>query len=285
MPELRWILLGLGALFFIGLWWWETRRQRQAPDSQGSVRAPEFLPPRPSRPEPVRRATLPEESVPPADEPVELAHPAPPESIPGPEEEQVEWPEHVERLEPRLGDAAAAVGGPRREAPTISVEIDTSEDAPATATSPASAPAGAPPSVPERIVTIRVAAPPLERFDGGALLRALTDAGLAHGRFAIFHRDRPDGEPLFSVASLVEPGTFDLNSIEGQRFPGISLFTILRHPRDVIAVDEMLAAARQLAGELQGSLQDERGAPLGTHRLTELRESIAAWQRAASALR
>ena len=35
MSQLRWILLGLGALFCVGLWVWETRRRRQA---SGSLR-------------------------------------------------------------------------------------------------------------------------------------------------------------------------------------------------------------------------------------------------------
>ena len=73
-------------------------------------------------------------------------------------------------------------------------------------------------------MTLRLAAPPLERFGGRELIDALRAVGLEHGKFSIFHKLAPSGATLMSVASLVEPGTFDLDRIEAQRFPGISLF-------------------------------------------------------------
>ena len=45
-------------------------------------------------------------------------------------------------------------------------------------------------------------------------------------------------------------------------------------------VEEMIGAGERLAEELQGVLQDERGAPLKAQRLADLRASISEWQRA-----
>lgn len=311
MPELRWILLGLGVLFCLGLWWWETRRGRQAADSRGSLNPTEGLTPSVMTREPLRRTEVDEEparesqltpwtsseqevaaeevtdedAAETRDEPESPASPeattvaleryarnavpAPEEEIeldlssaplPSPEPDAELWPPTgtLGRIEPVLGDAAAAVQatGARASAP------------------------GSVPSPEEKIVTIRVAAPPLERFDGGMLMRALRAAGLEHGQFSIFHKRAVDGTTRFSVASLVEPGTFDLETMEGRRFPGVSMFAVLRDPGTAVAiVEEMLAVARALAANLHGALQDQRGAPLSPQRVADLRVEVATWTR------
>lgn len=284
MPELRWILLGLGVLFCLGLWWWETRRGRQAADSRASLKPTEGLteatvareaPRRPAVETPADRE-LPPWHAPVAEE--EPAHELDVEI----ELESVPWPvvetdarsplsAGLGRIEPIFGDPTSIVGAAAADA------------APATppAPEPRAAPIPAPrPPVAEKIVTLRVAAPPLERFEGGTLVRALEAGGLEHGKFSIFHKIAPDGLTLFSVASLVEPGTFDLATIGGRRFPGVSLFAVLLSDGDAGAVlEEMVATARTLANGLHGIVQDERGAPLNAQRLAELRAEVFAWTR------
>jgi cell division protein ZipA len=131
----------------------------------------------------------------------------------------------------------------------------------------------------EKIITLRLAAPPLERFEGRQLVEALQGAGLHHGKFSIFHRTTAEGATVFSVASLVEPGTFDLERIDGRRFPGVTLFAVLPGPLDAAAlVEEMIGAGKHLAEKLHGVLQDERGAALNVQRLSDLRADVAAWQ-------
>lgn len=246
MPELRWILLGLGVLFWLGLWWWETRRQHQASDSRAGRFPDRLVEPRyggigrPETPAPTEAAPEPETAVEP-----------PPAFVPPVDQEDIPvLTEAFARIEPVLGDTEIV----RPEAPRIE-----------------------PPE--ERIVTLRLAAPPLERFEGKRLVEALQAAGLQHGKFAIFHRTTAEGATVFSVASLVEPGTFDLERIEGRRFPGVSLFAVLPGPLEAEAlVEEMIATGRRLAEELHGALQDERGAPLNAQRLADLRASVADWQ-------
>ena len=53
---------------------------------------------------------------------------------------------------------------------------------------------------------------------------ALTGAGLKHGRYGIFHREDATGEPAFSVASLTEPGTFDLANLHETTIAGLTFF-------------------------------------------------------------
>src|SRR5262245_65133378 len=102
MSELRWILLGLGVLFWIGLWWWETRRQHQASESNLGRIPDRLVEPILSEPPVARRAQLQPEpaaiSLPdlvPLDEPV----PAPAEPGAGPV-----LTEAFARIEPVLGD-------------------------------------------------------------------------------------------------------------------------------------------------------------------------------------
>lgn len=288
MPELRWILLGLGVLFCLVLWWWESRRGRQAADSRASLKPTEGLtettvvreaPRRTAVETPVNR------DLPPWNAPIAEAEPAQELDVELELELELE-PAPLPVVEPDARSPVSAGLGriePIFGDPTSIIGPTTADAAPATPPTPEPrvAPIPAPrPAVAEKIVTLRVAAPPLERFEGGMLVRALQAAGLEHGKFSIFHKIAPDGLTLFSVASLVEPGTFDLASIDGRRFPGVSLFAVLLSDGDAGAVlEEMVATARILANGLHGIVQDERGAPLNAQRLAELRADVFAWAR------
>jgi cell division protein ZipA len=131
----------------------------------------------------------------------------------------------------------------------------------------------------QKIVTVRVCAPAETRWSGDAVLSALESQGLAYGRYQVFHRRHIDGRSLFSVASLVEPGTFDVAQMPGQQFKGLTLFAVLPGPVDpLLTVDEMLAAASGLASELPGTVQDAKGVALSAQRVASLRDDIAQYQ-------
>jgi cell division protein ZipA len=145
------------------------------------------------------------------------------------------------------------------------------------AAAPAPAPAPPPPRQPERIVTVRLMARTPQGFAGEELVLALREAGLRHGRFGIFHRlaAEDDSAEVFSVASLVEPGRFDLSGLKTARYPGVSLFLILPAQVDSVgAFDDMLATARALAVRLDGDLLDEQGSRLSVQRERYMREEI-----------
>jgi cell division protein ZipA len=130
---------------------------------------------------------------------------------------------------------------------------------------------------PERIVTVRLTAHGHSTFAGNALVSALLGSGLRHGRFGIFHRHDPqdDNRIFFSVASLVEPGTFDLGTAASESFPGVSLFLQIPNRSDpVLAFDDMMRTARELARQLDGELLDEQGSRLSVQRERYLREEI-----------
>lgn len=133
-------------------------------------------------------------------------------------------------------------------------------------------------SLPEMVVTLRLVSRDRVGFRGEDLVLALREAGLRHGRYGIFHRHdagAEDGEPLFSAASLTEPGSFDLSQLRTTSYPGISLFLALPGPADgVVSFDAMVTAARALAAALQGTLLDEQGSTLSIQRERVLREEV-----------
>ncbi|MBN8279204.1 MAG: cell division protein ZipA C-terminal FtsZ-binding domain-containing protein [Gammaproteobacteria bacterium] len=138
-----------------------------------------------------------------------------------------------------------------------------------------------PPPNPDKIVTIRVLSRAGEPFRGDELILALREAGLRHGRFGIFHSPVSDTDEtaVFSVASLTEPGSFDLTRLQSDVYQGVSLFLCLPGPVEgVKAFDSMVTAARRVAGILSGNLVDEHGSTLSVQRERYLREEIIQFQ-------
>ena len=138
-----------------------------------------------------------------------------------------------------------------------------------------------PPDDQRRVVALRLVAPPPDRLPGRALRLALASEGFVLGKFQIFHKPDATGRAVLSAANLSKPGTFDLGTMDVQRFGGLSLFTVLPGPKPPLkAFDDLLATARNLNERLQGALQDERGGPLTPTRIASLRESLSSMEAA-----
>ena len=130
-------------------------------------------------------------------------------------------------------------------------------------------------------MTLRLVARHKKSFKGDELILSLRGIGLRHGKFGIFHRHDGNDETrtIFSAASLIEPGSFDLANIKEQEIPGISLFLVLPGSVEgVDAFDLMMKAARALASSLDGELLDESGSNLSIQRERYLREEIIQYQ-------
>jgi cell division protein ZipA len=291
--ELRWILLALSLVLLAGIYWWGRRRSLQAP---GNPVLREVSP----TVDPLRHET-------PADDPILEAEatPDPPVrewGVPPFEPLSIRTHEYdrVPTLDrPMMADidlarvTATAAPAAARIAPAAA------NVAPAAASSPVSAPPpgrvptllesrdrgpASPAQTPnsseqQKIVTVRVCAPGEVRWSGASLLSALELHGLAYGRYQVFHRRHVDGRSLFCVASLIEPGTFDVARMSSEEFRGVTLFAVLPGPLEpVLTVDELLGAARGLAQELAGMVQDHQGLPLSPQRAAALRDDVARFQ-------
>lgn len=260
MDELRWALLLLGVIVILAVYVY-TRRQGRAGDVAGDDTAT----PGAGRADPMIRG----------------------EDLWGDDEQ----PLATRRAEPALRDGAS-LGADDEEVPALSLderpgEPDTGVDraGPAEASAvnpdleqPAGAPGGDGPTVnPEKIVAMRVAAREGRTIEAEALVLKLREQGLRHGRFSIFHRhaDEGSGPPLFSVASMTEPGSFDLTTLRETRLPGVTLFMVLPGPGDPVASFEaMVATARAIAGALDGEVLDESGSTWSVQRERYVREEL-----------
>ena len=282
--ELRWILLGLGLPLLAVIWWWTARRAGQTPgnaelressppieprrtdNAEDAVRAvPEprdwGVPPF----EPLNIRTAEFERVPVLDGPM-MVHADAQREAESPE------PEHEPAAaEPAVAPAAPPAG--RGAVFTTGPVTDNSDRF--------AAPAAPAPNAAElqRIVTIRVCSVGEARWSGDRLMSALELHGLAFGRYQVFHRRHADGRSLFCVASLVEPGTFDLAAMADQEFRGITLFAVMPGPTAPLeTLDELVTTARGLAEELPGMVQDGKGMPFSPQRAAAVREDVARFQ-------
>ncbi len=132
-------------------------------------------------------------------------------------------------------------------------------------------------SSPQKIVTLRIVARDRGSFKGDDLILSLRGIGMRHGKFGIFHRIDGENEEatIFSAASLVEPGSFDLENIKEQSIPGISLFLVLPGPLEgAEAFDMMIESARTITQALNGELLDESGSTLSIQRERYMREEV-----------
>ena len=133
------------------------------------------------------------------------------------------------------------------------------------------------PQTPDRVVTLRLVAHNDRPLSAEQLVIALRKHGLRHGKYGIFHREGNGNvdQPVFSVASLVEPGSFDLSKLKETELPGVSLFMVLPSPVDgVTAFDDMVHTARELAQEFEVDLFDEQGSSWSFQRERYVREEI-----------
>ncbi len=149
-----------------------------------------------------------------------------------------------------------------------------------------SAPAPRPPAPGDEvlIVALSLVAPTDAPFPGPELLGAFDEVGLTFGDMDIFHHygmaPTSARVAVFSVASLVEPGTFDPGAMDDFSTPGLALFMQLPGPVDgQVGLELMLNTGQRLKDLLGGELRDERRSVLTQQTIAHLRERIAEFNR------
>lgn len=135
----------------------------------------------------------------------------------------------------------------------------------------------------DRIVTLFVAARPGETINGADIVVAAEKAGLAFGDMNIFHRlvdGRPEAGPIFSVANMMKPGSFDLRRVHDIETPGLTFFMTLPGPLAALdAWETLLPTAQRMAELLDASVLDEERNTLGRQRIAHLRDELRAFDR------
>ena len=113
-----------------------------------------------------------------------------------------------------------------------------------------------------QIIILSVVMPTHQQMSGAALLPSLLTLGMRYGEMNIFHRHQDNagnGAVTFSLANMLNPGSFDLDTMETFVTQGVSLFMTLPNATDpFIAFEQMLAAAKQLAAEFNAQVVDDK---------------------------
>jgi len=113
-----------------------------------------------------------------------------------------------------------------------------------------------------QVIILSVVMPDNHQMSGAALLPSLLTLGMKYGEMNIFHRHQDNagnGAVTFSLANMLNPGSFDLDSMETFVTQGVSLFMTLPNAGDPFAAfEQMLLAAKQLATEFNAQLLDDK---------------------------
>lgn len=135
----------------------------------------------------------------------------------------------------------------------------------------------------DKIVTLYLAARAGAKLHGPDIVVAAEKTGLSYGHMGVFHRlvdNHPERGPVFSVANIMKPGSFDMASIQSMETPAIAFFLTL--PAPVAALDAwetMLPTAQRMAELLDGVVLDESRNALGRQRIAHIRDELRAYDR------
>jgi cell division protein ZipA len=116
-------------------------------------------------------------------------------------------------------------------------------------------------------------------LSGQPLLESLMDQGFEYGEKSIFHRLDEAGYPKISLANAVEPGIFDIASMNALTTPGVTIFMCAHECEDAPAVfEELLLAAAHLAEDLGAQLCDDRRSAVTEQTVAHLRQTVQEFQ-------
>jgi cell division protein ZipA len=132
-------------------------------------------------------------------------------------------------------------------------------------------------------VTLYLAARAGEMLRGPDIVVAAEKTGLTYGHMNVFHRlveGHPERGPVFSVANIMKPGSFEMATIQSLETPAIAFFLTLPAPLPALdGWEMMLPTAQRMAELLDGVVLDESRNALGRQRIQHLRDELRAYDR------
>jgi cell division protein ZipA len=134
---------------------------------------------------------------------------------------------------------------------------------------------------PDKIVTLFLQGRDNHIITGVELLDASLKSGLVFGAHDIFHRiNEEDVDPVFSMANLTKPGSFNKTAWNTIEIKGVTMFMTLPGPRNALdAWDSMLATSRRLAELLHADLLDDSHNVFTRERSMEIKEELREYER------
>jgi len=278
MDWLRWILLLIGAAIVAAIWWTGYRRARERDETLFERARRETGDDTGHPSADADESPAPETDLPPdldvsSFQPFADDERAPDLDVGGVADDRESTPATTQ--EP---DDASARAEPPPEAPPRRTRPEPGEKARTDRDRTTPADSGSDHEGEERVESVFLVAGGGERLVGSRLQELFSRYGLRHGEMGIFHLHDPEGYIQFSVANLVEPGSFDPATMDTLSTPGVALFVRLPGPPSAeIAFDRMIRIARGMAEELEGRLLDQRQSTLTRQTEQHLRDQMRAW--------
>jgi len=124
------------------------------------------------------------------------------------------------------------------------------------------------------LITLHIVAPEGQIIHGPRLQALFEQRGYHFGEMSIFH-SLNQGSIVFSIAKLVEPGTFDVNDPASFETPGITM--ILQLPAPIaadVAFEVLISEASELATALGCSILDGDHSTLSRQTIQHLRDNV-----------
>lgn len=135
----------------------------------------------------------------------------------------------------------------------------------------------------DKIVSLYVAARAGEVLRGEDIVVAAEKTGLVFGYMNVFHRlveGHPERGPIFSMASIMKPGSFDMTHIREMETPAIAFFLTLPAPMTALdGWEKMLPTVQRMAELLDGVVLDDSRNALGRQRIAHIRDELRAYDR------
>lgn len=126
------------------------------------------------------------------------------------------------------------------------------------------------------LVVLYVTSPAQTMFNGLLISKAADEVGMIYGHMNVFHHFGPgklhSGQPLFSMANMFEPGSFDLGRMADLRTKGVVLF--MYSPASIepgVVFELFLNTTQRVAKLLNGEIRTEDSQILTTNGIKSLR--------------
>ncbi len=176
------------------------------------------------------------------------------------------------RIEPNVGDAAPDAGGDEANFSQPELGLEGGNELGKRASEDF-----------DKIVSLYVAARAGSMLRGEDIVVAAEKTGLVFGHMNVFHRlldKHPEQGPVFSMANILQPGSFDMTRIRELETPAIAFFLTLPAPIAALeAWDTMLPTVQRMGELLDGVVLDNSRSALGRQRIASIRDELRAYDR------
>lgn len=132
----------------------------------------------------------------------------------------------------------------------------------------------------DEILVLFITSPTHTLFNGLSISKAADEVGMVYGHMNIFHHFGPgklhSGQPLFSIANMYEPGSFDLGRMAELKTKGIAAFMYSPASIDASVVFELyLNTTQRIARLLGGDVRTSDNEILNSASIKSLRDKAA----------